>query len=104
MSSNVKKCSVCDSASIEHCLQCKCWAAGSHLDNNKNREKKKMGELTITTYGPEMREADDITLNYLQKMSDDELLVFCGENDIRIPEEYRNRGYLGSIIKKHCLV
>ena len=41
MSSNVKKCSVCDSASIEHCLQCKCWAVGSHLDNNKNREKKK---------------------------------------------------------------
>ena len=41
MSSNVKKCSACDSASIEHCLQCKCWAAGSHLDNN--REKKKNG-------------------------------------------------------------
>ena len=63
-----------------------------------------MGELTITAYGPEKREADDVTLHYLQKMSDDELLAFCGENDIRIPEEYHNRGYLISIIKKHCLV
>ena len=63
-----------------------------------------MGESTITTYGPEKREADDVTLDYLQKMSDDELLAFCGENDIRIPEEYHNRGYLISIIKKHCLV
>ena len=35
MNSNVKKCSVCDSASIGHCLQCKCWTAGSHLDNKK---------------------------------------------------------------------
>ena len=35
MSSNVKKCSDCDSHSIEHCLQCKCWAVGSHLDNKK---------------------------------------------------------------------
>ena len=37
MSSNVKKCSVCDSPSMEHCLQIKCkyWAAGSHLDNDK---------------------------------------------------------------------
>ena len=45
MSSNVKKCSVCDSPSMEHCLQIKCkyWAAGSHLDDNKNREKKKNG-------------------------------------------------------------
>ena len=41
MSSNVKKCSVCDSPSIEHCLQCKCWAAGSHLDSeNKNKKKE----------------------------------------------------------------
>ena len=62
-----------------------------------------MRELT-TTYGPEKREADDVTLKYLQKMSDDELLAFCCENDIRIPEEYHNRGYLISIIKKHCLV
>lgn len=45
MSSNVKKCSVCDSPSIGHCLQCKCWAVGSHLDNNKNREKKKNGRV-----------------------------------------------------------
>ena len=44
MSSNVKKCSVCDSASIEHCLQCKSGTSGSHLDNEKkNREKKKNG-------------------------------------------------------------
>ena len=63
-----------------------------------------MGELTTTTYGPENREGDDVTLDYLQKMSDDELLAFCGENDIRIHEEYHNRGYLISIIKKHCLV
>lgn len=36
MSSNVKKCSSCDSSSMEHCLKIKCkyWAAGSHLDNN----------------------------------------------------------------------
>ena len=33
--------------------------------------KRKMGELT-TTYGPEKREADDVTVDYLQKMSDDE--------------------------------
>lgn len=65
--------------------------------------KRKIRELT-TAYGPEKREADDVTLKYLQKMSDDELLAFCGENDIRIPEEYHNRGYLISIIKKHCLV
>ena len=48
MSSNVKKCSACDSTSMEHCLQIKCkyWAAGSHLDNdNKNREKKKNGRV-----------------------------------------------------------
>ena len=63
-----------------------------------------MGELTTTTYGPENREADDVTLKYLQKMSDDELLAFCGENGIRIREEYRNRGYLIGIIKKHCIV
>ena len=42
MSSNVKKCSVCDSASIEHCLQCKCWAVGSHLDNEKKNKKKEI--------------------------------------------------------------
>ena len=37
MISNVKKCSICDSTSMEHCLQIKCkyWAAGSHLDKNK---------------------------------------------------------------------
>ena len=45
MSSNVKKCSVCDSPSIEHCLQCKYWEVGSHLDNNKNREEKKNGRV-----------------------------------------------------------
>lgn len=119
MSSNVKKCSVCGRASIEHCLQCKCWAAGSHLDSEKKIRKReikmsaedepkgevsKFGDKVKITYGPEKREADDVTLNYLQKMSDDELLVFCCENDIRIPEEYHNRGYLISIIKKHCLV
>ena len=42
MSSNVKKCSVCDSASIEHCLQCKYWAAGSHLDSEKKIRKKEI--------------------------------------------------------------
>ena len=43
MSSNVKKCSVCDSASIEHCLQIKCkyCAAGSHLDNDKKNKKRR---------------------------------------------------------------
>lgn len=37
MSSNIEKCSACDSISMEHCLQIKCkyWAAGSHLDKNK---------------------------------------------------------------------
>lgn len=47
MSSNAKKCSVCDSTSMEHCLKIKCkyWAAGSNLDNNKNREKKKNGRV-----------------------------------------------------------
>ena len=63
-----------------------------------------MGELTTTTYGPENRKADDVTLDYLQKMSDDELLAFCCENGIMIYEEYRNRGYIISTIKKHCLV
>ena len=49
MSSNVKKCSVCDSPSMEHCLQIKCkyWAAGSHLDNDKNREKKKLNKEKV---------------------------------------------------------
>lgn len=43
MSSNVKKCSACDSTSMEHCLQIKCkyWAAGSHLDNQKKNKKKR---------------------------------------------------------------
>lgn len=47
MSSNIEKCSACDSTSIEHCLKIKCkyWAAGSHLDNNKNREEKKNGRI-----------------------------------------------------------
>ena len=45
MNSNVKKCSVCDSPSIEHCLQCKSVTAGSHLDDNKNMEKKKNGRV-----------------------------------------------------------
>ena len=50
MSSNVKKCSVCDSPSIKHCLQCKYLAAGSHLDSEKkNMEKRKMRELTTKT-------------------------------------------------------
>lgn len=47
MSSNIEKCSACDSISMEHCLQIKCkyWAAGSHLDNNKNMEEKKNGRV-----------------------------------------------------------
>ena len=40
MSNNVKKCSVCDSASIEHCIKCKYWAAGSNLYNEKKNKKK----------------------------------------------------------------
>ena len=72
-------------------------------DESKDEVSKFVDKVKIT-YGPEKREADDVTLDYLQKMSDDELLAFCGENDIRIPEEYHNRGYLISIIKKHCLV
>ena len=72
-------------------------------DDAKDKTSKFRDKVKIT-YGPEKREADDVTLDYLQKMSDDELLAFCGENDIRIPDEYRNRGYLISIIKKHCLV
>ena len=72
-------------------------------DESKGEASKFRDKVKIT-YGPENREADDVTLDYLQKMSDDELLAFCGENDIRMPEEYRNRGYLISIIKKHCLV
>ena len=44
MSSNVKKCSACDSPSMEHCLQIKCkyWAAGSHLDSEKKDKKKEI--------------------------------------------------------------
>ena len=72
-------------------------------DDAKDKTSKLRDKVKIT-YGPEKREADDVTLDYLQKMSDDELLAFCGENDMRIPEEYHNRGYLISIIKKHCLV
>ena len=45
MSSNVKKCSVCGSASIEHCIKCKYWAAGSHLDNEKKNKKNKKKEI-----------------------------------------------------------
>ena len=44
MSNNVKKCSACDSTSMEHCLQIKCkyWVAGSHLDNEKKNKKKEI--------------------------------------------------------------
>ena len=44
MSSNVKKCSACDSPSMEHCLQIKCkyWSAGSNLDNEKKGKKKEI--------------------------------------------------------------
>lgn len=58
MSSNVKKCSVCDSTSMEHCLKIKCkyWAAGSHLDKNK-KEKRKVGEV-IATIGVERTKVD----------------------------------------------
>ena len=44
MSGNVKKCSACDSPSMEHCLQIKCkyWAAGSHLDSEKKCKKKEI--------------------------------------------------------------
>ena len=73
-------------------------------DGDIEDEASKFRDKVKITYGPENREADDVTLKYLQKMSDDELLAFCGENDIRIPEEYRNRGYIIGIIKKHCLV
>lgn len=76
----------------------------SNFGDGSKGEAPKFRDKVKITYGPENREADDVTLDYLQKMSDDELLAFCGENDIRIPEEYRNRGYLISIIKKHCLV
>ena len=75
----------------------------SNLEDESKGETSKFRDKVKITYGPEKREADDVTLDYLQKMSDDELLAFCGENDIGIPEEYRNRGYLISIIKKHCL-
>lgn len=76
----------------------------SNWEDELKGEASKPRDKVKITYGPENREGDDITLDYLQKMSDDELLAFCGENDIRIPEEYHNRGYLISIIKKHCLV
>lgn len=68
-------------------------------------EAPKFGDKVAITYGPEKRKADDITLDYLQEMDKNELLAFCGENEIRIPEAHCNeRGYLISIIKKHCLV
>ena len=73
-------------------------------EDESKGETSKFGDKVKITYGPEKREADDITLKYLQKMSDDELLALCGEKGLRIPEEYSNRGYLISIIKKHCLV
>jgi hypothetical protein len=40
MSSNAKRCSNCSSSSMEHCLKIKCkyWAAGSHLDNKKEKK------------------------------------------------------------------
>ena len=40
MSSDVKKCSACGNASIEHCIKCKYWAVGSHLNNEKKNKKK----------------------------------------------------------------
>lgn len=76
----------------------------SNWEDELKGEASKPRDKVKITYGHENREGDDITLDYMQKMSDDELLAFCGENDIRIPEEYHNRGYLISIIKKHCLV
>ena len=76
----------------------------SNCEDESKCEVSKFRDKVKITYGPEKREADDVTLDYLQKMSDDELLAFCSENDIRIPEEYYNRGYFISIIKKHCLV
>lgn len=66
-------------------------------------ETSKLGGKAKVTYGIEGREADAITKDYLQKMRKDELLAFCGERGIRIPEEYRgNWGYLISTIEKHC--
>lgn len=52
MSSNIKKCSICDSTSMEHCLQIKCkyWAAGSHLNNNKNGKEKKSGRVNSNNW------------------------------------------------------
>lgn len=43
MSSNVKRCSSCDSSSMEHCLKIKCkyWTAGSHLDNESKKKRGK---------------------------------------------------------------
>nr|DAP31931.1 MAG TPA: DNA-directed RNA polymerase [Caudoviricetes sp.] len=67
-------------------------------------ETSKYGDEVKLAYGPEEREGDDITLDYLRKMSEDELLAFCGENGIRIPEEYHNREYLIRAIKRHHLV
>ena len=67
-------------------------------------ETSKFGDKVKLAYGPEEREGDDITLDYLRKMSEDELLAFCGENGIRIPEEYHNREYLIRAIKRHHLV
>lgn len=107
-----------DDPSIEEhmCGGCNCCekddvnSCGSHTkdrdgfdDDSKAIPPVDSKSITIG-YGPENRKADDVTLKYLQKMSDDELLAFCGENGIRIPEEYRNRGYLIGIIKKHCIV
>lgn len=42
MSSNIEKCSACDSTSMEHCLKnkCKYFVAGSHLDKNKKKRRK----------------------------------------------------------------
>lgn len=45
MSSNVKKCTDCDSTSMEICLRrkCKYWMAGSHLDRDEEQDKE--GEI-----------------------------------------------------------
>lgn len=61
MSSNVKKCSACGNASIEHCLQCKCWAVGSNLDSEKKNKKKEIkmsAEGLTTTNGVERTKVD----------------------------------------------
>lgn len=61
-------------------------------------ETLNFGNKVKITYGPEKREGDDVTLDYLQKMSKDELIAYCGENNLVVPNNADKQYYINTIV------